>query len=334
MTLNRPHETTAVTVLDLADAQCRRGRADALALRWIGRRGECRDFTYGNLADAAHRCARLLLGLGLKPGEAVAVMTGREPETVVAALGIWLVGGAYCPLFTDLGPEPVRARLSLGEIRLLIVCEDSYRRAVAPIRASLNQLRHVLVLGSEVPEGSLDLRAGLLAAPDGRVVSPQGSAGPATIHFTSGTTAPTTGGEARPKAVVHDAPIVSMARDVATLALGLRPSDMMWCTGEPGWVTHTVYGLMAPLACGAAILMDELPPTPRRCLAVLEEEPVNIWITSPTVIRGIIGGGAAVARQSTVRWERKTGKERERERDAQLVHWSMHPQKQKKKATW
>jgi len=268
-----------------------------LALRWLGLGAVRRDFTYGQLADASSRCAGLLRGLGLAAEEVVGVMVGRRPETLIAALGIWKAGGVYCPLFADLGPDPLQARLDLGDVRILIVTVEAYAHGVAAIRASLPKLRAVLVVDGEIPAGCLGFQAGLAAAtpaPLDVVVAP---GRPVVMHFTSGTTAPVAGGGARPKAVVHDSALAVAAAESAKAAFGLVQDEMIWCAGEPGWVVHSIYGLIAPLALGASVLLDQAPPTPTRCLSVLEDEPVALWYTSPTIIRGLIGGGIALARE-------------------------------------
>ena len=298
MHVQEPFKTQVQTVspLLLLDAQCQAGRSDAIAVRWLGAPGQCRDLTYGQMLDYSARCAALLRQLGLKPGQTVAVMTGRRPETLVAALGIWRAGGVYCPLFADLGPDPLLARLTLGQARILLVGGEAYGRAVAAIRGSLPQLAHVLVLGDEIPADCLDLRTALASASPSAEMSPADLATAAMMHFTSGTTAPLAGGSAQPKAVIHDARVVELMVSTARAAFGLAAGEMLWCTAEPGWIPHTAYGLVAPLATGATILLDAAPTTPMRCLSVLEDEPVAIWYTGATVIRNLIGGGAAPAR--------------------------------------
>ncbi len=286
----------SVSSLLFLDAQCQEGRSDAIALRWLGAAGQRCNATYRNLLDQTVRCATLLRQLGLKRGETVAVMTGRRPETIIAALGIWRAGGVYCPLFTDLGPDPLQARLALGQARILLVGSDAYGRAVAAIRGSLPHLAHVLVLGEDIPSDCVNLRTALAAAASSTEVSAADMAAAAMMHFTSGTTAPVAGGSAQPKAVIHDATAVGRMTSTARAAFGLTAGEMLWCTAEPGWIPHTAYGLVAPLAAGATILLDEAPTTPMRCLSVLEDEPVAIWYTGATIIRNLIGGGVAPAR--------------------------------------
>ena len=156
----------------------------------------------------------------------------------------------------------------------------------------------VLLVGEAIPDGCGDFLGECQAAtPLAQAVEvPAGQA--VVMHFTSGTTAPVASGGAPPKAVLHDKSVLAAMTKSAQAAFALEPGEMIWCTGDPGWVTHTAYGLVAPLSLGATILLDEVPSAPARCLSVLEDEPVAVWYTTPTVIRGLIGGGAAPARFS------------------------------------
>jgi len=276
-----------LTLADLADRHVGAGHAARLALRWRGRDGRKREYTYGDLARLSDRLAGHLLERGVTPGQAVGVMLGRQPETVIAALAVWKLGGIYCPLFADLGPDLLQARLDVAQVKLLMASPDAIAQAVAPLREegafspilwSLGEVQ--TLLDSEAPalNGKADPgKAGLL-------------------HFTSGTTAPLSDASGLPRAILHDGRFEARLVDSAEQALGLGAGDLIWPTSEPGWVVHSAFGLVAPLALGAAVLLDEPPPTPTRCLTVLEDEPIDVWYTTPTIIRGLMGAGAAVAR--------------------------------------
>ena len=43
----------------------------------------------------------------------------------------------------------------------------------------------------------------------------------------------------------------------APRALDLHPDDVFWCTADPGWVTGTSYGIIAPLTHGVTSIVDE-----------------------------------------------------------------------------
>lgn len=124
-------------------------RHDHLALRWLGRSGETRDYTYGDLAALSNRFANVLHELGLGKGDVVCVLAGRIPELYIAALGTLKNRSVFAPLFSAFGPEPIRTRLTIGRAKALVTTETLYERKVAALRDSLSDLEHVLVVGDD-----------------------------------------------------------------------------------------------------------------------------------------------------------------------------------------
>jgi acetyl-CoA synthetase len=276
-----------------SDRHVAAGRGDRAAVRWLGRQQDRRDLTYGQLAEQSGRIARVLADLGVKPGDTVAVLLGRVPDLYAAALGIWKAGGVYCPLFAAFGPGPIKARLELGKARALITSDELYARKVASSRASLPELRHVLLVGQGgAPAATLpdcDDLAGLSAAAAPMAAVATGPDAPAFLHFTSGTTG-------TPKGVLHPHRAVLAHLVTGRKVFGLDHDDVFWCTADPGWVTSTSYGIVAPLACGATLIADEADLEPRRWYGILHDEKVTAWYTTPTAIRTMMRYGAALAR--------------------------------------
>jgi acyl-coenzyme A synthetase/AMP-(fatty) acid ligase len=61
----------------------------------------------------------------------------------------------------------------------------------------------------------------------------------------------------RPKGAQHVHEAVVVHDVTAWHALDLHPEDRFWCTADPGWVTGTSYGIIAPLVHGLASIVDE-----------------------------------------------------------------------------
>ena len=63
---------------------------DAVAISDAGR-----SWTYRELDEDSNRLAHLLTGHGVRPGECVALLTGRNADAVVAMLAVLKTGAAY-----------------------------------------------------------------------------------------------------------------------------------------------------------------------------------------------------------------------------------------------
>jgi acetyl-CoA synthetase len=278
---------------EAVDRHVRAGRGGKLALRWLGKNGERRDLDYTELGEASNRFANLLRRLNLRQGDRVFALLGRVPELYVAALGSFKAGCVFSPLFSAFGPEPVRARLALGDARALVTSATLYQRKVAAFRASLPGLSQVL-LSSEAdtsaPAGTLDLSSALASCSATFDIPPTDPEQPALLHFTSGTTG-------RPKGALHVHAAVIAHHITGKLALDLHAEDIFWCTADPGWVTGTSYGLIAPLTNGVTMVVDEAEFDIERWYQILAEERVTVWYTAPTAVRMMIRAGEGLARR-------------------------------------
>jgi acetyl-CoA synthetase len=268
---------------EAVDRHLAAGRGAKVALRWLGRRGELRELTYADLAGASNRFANLLAGLGIGTGERVFACCERVPELYIAALGTLKRGAVFSPLFSAFGPEPLRQRLTMGEGAALVTTSALYERRIAALRPALPALRHVLVADGH-PEGTVGLQAALAAQDDTFTIAPTGPDTPALLHFTSGTTG-------RPKGAVHVHAAVLAHHVTAALALDLHPDDVFWCTADPGWVTGTSYGIIAPLTHGVTMVVDEAEFDAARWYRILAEQRVSVWYTAPTAIRRLMRAG-------------------------------------------
>ena len=271
-------------------------RADHLALRWLGRGGELRDFTYGDLGRETSRFANVLQGLGLGPGDLLGGLAGRIPELYIGALGTLKHRSVFSPLFSAFGPEPIRTRLELGHARALLTTEQLYQRKVAGIRSALPELEHVILVGEGGAETNVpathDYRRLMAAASDTYEIGPTDPEDVALVHFTSGTTG-------KPKGAVHVHAAIVSHHITGKLALDLHPEDVFWCTADPGWVTGTSYGIISPLSNGVTMIVDEADFDAERWYGILESEAVSVWYTAPTAIRMMMKTGIELVRKHT-----------------------------------
>lgn len=234
--------------------------ARRVAIRWLGKDGARLELTYADLERHTARFANLLNALGVRASDRVFGLCPRIPELYVAVLGALRAQAVVSPLFSAFGPDPLAQRLQLGEGRFLVTTERLYRRKIAAIRAALPALEHVILIGDArqadgVPrttkvEGTLDWTTCMLQQSEHHDIPETDPETPALLHFTSGTTG-------TPKGALHVHDAVVAHHITGKLALDLHPGDIYWCTADPGWVTGTSYGIVAPLTNGVTMLVDE-----------------------------------------------------------------------------
>jgi acetyl-CoA synthetase len=274
---------------EAVDRHVASGHGAEVSVRWFGREGEARTFTYAELSELAARFAGVLAAHGVGRGDRLFALAGRVPELYAAALGSLKAGLAFTPLFAAFGPEPIRARMEIGEAVALVTTEALYRRKVAPWRAELPSLRLVLIIGDTAPQGCVALGPAMAAASGRFETAATRPEDVALIHFTSGTTG-------RPKGAVHVHGAVVAHAATGRFALDLRPGDRYWCTADPGWVTGTSYGIIAPLVNRATLIIDEAEFDLERWYSILERERVEVWYTAPTAIRMMMRAGKNAAK--------------------------------------
>jgi acetyl-CoA synthetase len=269
---------------EAVDRHAAGARASHPAIRWLAAAGGERSITYGELARLSNRFANLLRGLGISKGDAVFVLCGRIPELYAAVLGALKLGAVVSPLFSAFGPEPLKTRVNLGGGKVLVTTESLYQRKVRKAAAEMPTLRHVLRADTD------EWRARLEAVSEVFETERTTAEDAAFLHFTSGTTG-------MPKGALHVHGALVAHYATAAVALDLHAGDVFWCTADPGWVTGTSYGIVAPLAHGVTSIVDEADFDAERWYRILETQRVSVWYTAPTAIRMLMKAGSQLARK-------------------------------------
>lgn len=291
-----PSSTAMNIAYEAVDRHAEGANAGKDALRFIRADGTVRALTFAQLAEETSLFASVLRGLGIGRGDRVFSLLGRMPELYSAILGTFKNASVFCPLFAAFGPEPIRQRMMLGDGKVLVTTRALYRRKVLPIRAELPELRHVLIVDAEgsPDQGTLDLAALLADAPDYGPNASTDREDMALLHFTSGTTG-------TPKGAIHVHDAVTAHYATGLFALDLHAEDVFWCTADPGWVTGTSYGVIAPLVHGVTTIVDEEEMDVERWYRILEQQRVTVWYTAPTALRMLMRAGVSKARAHDLR---------------------------------
>ncbi|WP_394169984.1 acetate--CoA ligase [Saccharospirillum alexandrii] len=273
---------------------------DQVALRFLSKEphSEPEEITYSALWERANRFASALTSLGLQTGDRVFCLSGRTPDLYMAALGTLKAGCVFSPLFSAFGPEPIQARMDIGNATAIVTTARLYRKKLASWVSQSPSLRYILLLDAPDTLDSPDntqleivFLQPLLAhsSPQFETVATRPE-DMALLHFTSGTTG-------KPKGAIHVHQAVLAHYMTAAFALDLHPRDIYWCTADPGWVTGTSYGIIAPLCHGVTLIIDEAEFEAERWYRILQDQHVTVWYTAPTAIRMLMKYGPELARQ-------------------------------------
>ncbi len=279
---------------EAADRHAATALGEHVALRFVARNAPAHDVSYKELARLTNRFANVLQSLGVGKGDRLFLLAGRIPALYVALLGALKNGTVVTPLFSAFGPEPIATRIQLGEGQVLVTTDALYQCKVRQIRAQMPTLRHVLLVaedgGVTHEPDTLDLATLMAAASGSFNTVATTEQDPALLFFTSGTTG-------TPKGAMHVHGAVVAHHATGRYALDLHPQDRYWCTADPGWVTGSTYGIIAPLILGVTSLVDCEEFDAERCYTLLEQEEVSVWYTAPTAIRMLMKAGPELAQR-------------------------------------
>ena len=194
--------------------------------------------TYGSFFEGAQRLAGRLVGLGLVPGERVAVQVSKSIEALQLYVGTVLAGGVFLPLntaYTD-----TELAYFFGNARPKIAIVDPKRaQDLAPVAAKAG-IDHLLTLGGD-GTGSLTAQQAEPIAPVARTKYDL-----AAILYTSGTTG-------RPKGAMLSHGNLRSNSEVLARAWGFSANDVL-IHALPIFHTHGLFvATNVALLSGAAI---------------------------------------------------------------------------------
>jgi acetyl-CoA synthetase len=256
---------------------------DTVALRFIRKDKSFQDFTYGELQKLTSKFANVLQNLGIKKGERIFSLAERIPELYITALGTLKFTAVFCPLFSVFGPEPIFQRLSRGDASVIITTSALFEKKIQSILERLPALHYIILTDTNehLSKKILSYSKLMEQAKDEFIIPETNPEDSALLHFTSGTTG-------MPKGVLHVHQAVLTHYITGKYVLDFHKGDRYWCTADPGWVTGTSYGIIAPLLHGITSIIDEEEFDAVRWYSILEEHKINIWYTAPTAIRRLM----------------------------------------------
>ena len=251
--------------------------------------GETR-LTFADLAASVLDATRAAVTLGIEPGDRAAIWAPNIGEWVIAALGVLSAGGILVPLNTRFKGHEAAFILGKSGAKALFTVNGflgtDYVDLLAPQRADLPALEHVVVLQGTVPSGarawSEVLAGGAQVSREdaARRIDSVGSDDVSDIMFTSGTTG-------RPKGAMVTHGQSLRVYDAWSSIVGLREGDRYLIVNPFFHTFGYKAGVLACVLRGATIVPHAVFDVPQ-VLARVAEERITMLPGPPTLYQSIL----------------------------------------------
>ncbi len=247
---------------------------DAASQRW-------RETTWRDLARQVARWQTALSGLGLAPGDRVALMLKNSPDWIVfdqAALGLGLV---TVPLYTSDRADNIDWVLKDAGCRVLFIDGREQWETLRAIRPTLEAMT-ALIARETLDDAPANFRcvSGWLPASDGALATGQHRADAlATLVYTSGTTG-------RPKGVMLSHRNILFDVQAGLQAVSVFPDDRMLSFLPLSHTLERTVGYYLPMVAGSSVAFARSIPQLAEDLATVHP---TLLIAVPRIFERVHG---------------------------------------------
>ena len=250
---------------------------DKIALRWLDDDGREERLTFAELRDRSRRLCNVLREAGVKRGDVVIVMLGRQVawwETVTACIRM---GAVVSPGATQLSAKDLAYRIDAARAAC-IVTDQACAGKVEEAAAGRDSL-HARLLIDGARAGWIDYQDAVATASAEFVTADTRADEELLCYFTSGTTG-------YPKMCIHTHDYPLCHRVTGEYWLDLRADDLHWNISDTGWAKAAWSSYFGPWHCGAALFAHHSAAfSAARVLELLREHPVTTMCGAPTIYR-------------------------------------------------
>jgi cyclohexanecarboxylate-CoA ligase len=246
--------------------------------------------TFADLDRLARRAACGLLHLGLAPGDVISIQTPNWAEWLIMHCAATKIGAVTNSIGAMYRHREVGYILDYAETALMLIPDAfrgfSYTAMLAELLPKLPRLRHVLVIGDDVPPGMLSFgefldtpwedrysatALAILRTDPNRV---------ATLMFTSGT-------EAKPKGVMHTHNTIGIGTRQLQETYDLCSDDVVFMASPIGHTTALVVGARMPVMYGMTTVWQD-HWNPEAAVGLIDRERCTFTVSATPFLYGLV----------------------------------------------
>jgi acyl-coenzyme A synthetase/AMP-(fatty) acid ligase len=239
-----------------------------------------RSISYGDFRRLVGRIAAFLRGQGIGTGDRVALLAENSIEHVACYIGVMAYGAAVCTVHVEMN-RPHLARIVAQLEPRLVIHDGGVDRDEMPPAVPCFPIGRC-----DASEAGTFFAAVEACVGDGEFLAATTPRDDGVIFFTSGT------GD-RPKGVVLSYREQLGNIEPMTRGFGLTGSDRIYDFRSFNWASAQLLGVLAPLACGATLVMAK-KFSASRFFEDVRTHGVTVAAGNPTVINMLLATAAQV----------------------------------------
>ncbi len=273
--------------------------------------------TYGQLHEAVNRFGNVLLDLGIRREERVALLLPDSPPWAYVFFGAIKIGAVAIPMNTMLTAKDYEYLLNDSRARVLVV-HASLAETIYSLHGHLRHLSHVIVVGGQ-GEGHLCFDRVMQAASAVLEPADTNKDDMAFWLYSSGTTG-------FPKGAIHLHHDMLVAADTyAVETIGLSETDVSFSVAKLFFAYGLGNGLYFPLRTGGTTVLLPERPLPETIFRTIERFRPTVFYSVPTSyaatlheaercghtslgnVRMCVSAGETLPRHVFLRWRERFG---------------------------
>jgi benzoate-CoA ligase family protein len=265
--LELPERLNAATVF--IDRHLQEGRAEKPVILF----GDS-TLTYQGLSENVNRFGNVLLNLGVRMEERVAIIMPDSPECVFAFFGTIKMGAVAIPMNTLLLPGDYEYLLNDSRAQVLLVHASLLER-ISPIFSRLGFIKHIIVAGGQTEVG-ISFKKVMDQASDTLIAADTSKDDSAFWLYSSGTTG-------FPKGTIHlHHDMIVEAEYYGKQTIDLRESDVTFSAAKLFFAYGLGNGLYFTLWAGATTVLLPDRPLPKTIFEVIDRYKPTVFYCVPT----------------------------------------------------
>ncbi|HZY19074.1 MAG TPA: AMP-binding protein [Ramlibacter sp.] len=305
---------------NIAQACCTRWARGAdgaarIAVRAHGAGREGGLLTFASLQAQADRLSNVLVSLGVRRGDRVAIVMPQRFETAIAYMAVFQMGAVAMPLSMLFGPEALAYRLQDSEAGVAI-CDESSIGSLLAVRDDCPSLRTLVGVGAAALRADLDWGVELARHPASFTAARTKADEGAVLIYTSGTTGPPKGALIPHRALIGNLPgfvcsqnwfgfppgAVALTdpspvreragertgQDVARPPGADQNSAVFWSPADWAWTGGLMDALLPSLYFGRPIVAHQGRFSPELAFALMQEHGVTHTFLFPTALKAMM----------------------------------------------